>query len=116
MKLKYHVPLIGFLVPTFVISTFMFVCRGCPPLDQLIGFYVCVAGAVVTYYTGIHTGLKDRSEPLPASGPGNGGSAGNIRAGEVLLIPAHQMLNRDRYGLRRAKPSSVSQTVVISKT
>ena len=61
MKLKYHVPLIGFLASSFIISAFMFVCRGCPPLDQLIGFYVCVAGAVVTYYAGIHTVLKDRS-------------------------------------------------------
>ena len=61
MKLKYHVPLIVFLVLTLIISTLMFVYRGCPPMDQLIGFYVCVAGAVVTYYAGIHTVLKDRS-------------------------------------------------------
>ncbi|HOJ13604.1 MAG TPA: hypothetical protein PLS81_12160 [Deltaproteobacteria bacterium] len=60
MKFKYHVPLIGFLVPTFVISSLMFAYRGFPPTDQLVGFYVCVAGAVATYYAGIHTVLKDK--------------------------------------------------------
>ncbi len=43
MKFKYHVPLIGFLVPTFIISTLMFVYRECPPPDQLIGF-LCLRG------------------------------------------------------------------------
>ncbi len=62
MRLKYHFPLIGFLVPTFVISTLMFVYRGCPPIDQLIGFYACVIGAAVTYYAGIHTVLKDKEQ------------------------------------------------------
>ncbi len=61
MKLWYHLPLVGFLVPTLVISTLMFICRECPPMDQLIGFYACVIGATVTYYAGIHTVLKDKA-------------------------------------------------------
>jgi hypothetical protein len=61
MKFKYHVPLIGFLVPTFVISTLMFVYKECPPMDQLIGFYACVTGAIITYYVGIHTVLNDKA-------------------------------------------------------
>jgi len=61
MKMKYHFPLVGFLVPTFVISTLMFVYRECPPMDQLIGFYACVIGATIAYYTGIHVVLKDRA-------------------------------------------------------
>ncbi|HON37660.1 MAG: hypothetical protein ACOX3E_07885 [Desulfomonilia bacterium] len=62
MKLKYHVPLVGFLVPTFAISTLMFVYGECPPIDQLIGFYACVIGAAVTYYVGIHTVLSDSKQ------------------------------------------------------
>ncbi len=62
MKIKYHVPLIGFLVPTLVISTLMFVYRECPPIDQLIGFYICVIGASITYYIGIHTALNDNKK------------------------------------------------------
>ncbi|HOS96023.1 MAG TPA: hypothetical protein PLR71_01035 [Deltaproteobacteria bacterium] len=61
MKLRYHLPLIGFLVPTLVISTLMFIYRERPPMDQLIGFYVCVIGATITYYVGIHTVLKDKA-------------------------------------------------------
>ena len=61
MKLKYRFPLIGFLVPTFLISTWMFLYRHCPPLEQLIGFYACVIGAVITYYLGIHTVLSDKA-------------------------------------------------------
>ncbi len=61
MKLKYHVPLLGFLIPTFIISTLMFVYRECPPMDQLIGFYACVIGATITYYVGIHVALNDKT-------------------------------------------------------
>ena len=61
MKLKYHVPLMGFLVPTFAISTLMFVYGERPPIDQLIGFYVCVIGATVTYYAGIRVVMKDKT-------------------------------------------------------
>jgi hypothetical protein len=61
MKLKYHVPLLGFLIPTLVISTLMFVFRECPPIDQFIGFYACVIGATITYYVGIHMVLKDKA-------------------------------------------------------
>ena len=62
MKFKYHIPLLGFLVPTLVISTLMFIYRACPPMDQLVGFYACVIGAAVTYYLGIRTVLKDRAD------------------------------------------------------
>lgn len=62
MKLKYHIPLMGFLAPTLVISTWMFVYKECPPIDQLIGFYACVIGATITYYIGIHTVLSDKKD------------------------------------------------------
>lgn len=62
MKLKYHVPLLGFLIPTLVISTLMFVYMECPPIIQLIGFYACVIGASISYYAGIHMVLNDRTQ------------------------------------------------------
>ncbi|PKN88510.1 MAG: hypothetical protein CVU51_04000 [Deltaproteobacteria bacterium HGW-Deltaproteobacteria-1] len=62
MKLKYHIPLMGFLALTLVISTLMFVYKECPPIDQLIGFYACVVGATITYYIGIHTVLSDKKD------------------------------------------------------
>jgi hypothetical protein len=60
MKPKYHLPLLGFLVPTLVISTLMFVFKACPPMDQLLGFYATVIGATITYYAGIRVVLKDK--------------------------------------------------------
>jgi hypothetical protein len=55
------VPLLGFLIPTLVISTLMFVYMECPPIIQLIGLYACVIGATISYYAGIHMVLNDRT-------------------------------------------------------
>lgn len=60
MKLKYHLPILAFIIPTMIISTLMFVYKECPPVDQLIGFYFCVISATVTYYIGIKAVMNDK--------------------------------------------------------
>ena len=60
MKLKYHFPILAFIIPTMIISTLMFVYKECPPLDQLIGFYACLISSTLTYYVGIKMVMNDK--------------------------------------------------------
>lgn len=61
MKLRYFVPLIGFVVPTLVIG-FGFVIPGSPIEgwnSLTVGFVSTVVGACVTFYFGIWAVVKE---------------------------------------------------------
>jgi hypothetical protein len=62
MKMRYHLPLVGFVVPTVVIGYGFVIPRSCiAGINELtIGFATTVIGACVMYVVGIHTVLKDR--------------------------------------------------------
>jgi hypothetical protein len=61
MKLKYFVPLIGFAVPTVVITAVMFTLAP-PHISQRIGFLFLMAGVCGSYYLGIRSVLADREK------------------------------------------------------
>jgi hypothetical protein len=60
MKLKYILPLIGWLVPTVIISVIMFKVDAPLTEAQLVGFIALLASACITYVVGIKVVLKDK--------------------------------------------------------
>ncbi len=60
MKFKYWLPLIGWIVPTIIISLIMF--RVDAPLTdaQSKGFIALLVSACITYYVGIRQVLQDK--------------------------------------------------------
>lgn len=60
MKLKYWLPLIGWVVPTIIISLIMF--RLDAPLTQAqnYGFVALLISACITYYIGIRQVRNDK--------------------------------------------------------
>jgi hypothetical protein len=60
MKFKYLIPLIGWIVPTVIISIIMFKVDAPLTQPQLIGFIALLASACATYYIGIRQVLKDK--------------------------------------------------------
>ena len=61
MKIKYTIPLIGFVVPTLVIGYgFVIPNSVIAGVNQLsIGFGTTVLGACLAYFAGIHLVMKD---------------------------------------------------------
>jgi SAM-dependent methyltransferase len=68
-KIRYYVPLIGFVVPTLVIGYgFVIPCSVIAGVNQLtIGFGTTILGAVLTYVAGIRLAL---APSCPTPGPG----------------------------------------------
>lgn len=68
MKMRYLGPLLGFVVPTLVIG-FVWVIPGSPIEgwnEYTVGFVATVAGACVTYVTGLLMVIRDRDGcPVP---------------------------------------------------
>jgi hypothetical protein len=58
MKFKFFVPLIGFIVPTILITLILFTLEP-PHISQRIGFIFLVLGACGSYYLGIKSVLAD---------------------------------------------------------
>jgi ABC-type Fe3+ transport system permease subunit len=61
MKLKYTIPLIGFVVPPLVIGYgFVIPNSAIAGVNQLsVGFGTTVLGACLAYFAGIHLVMKD---------------------------------------------------------
>lgn len=62
MKIRYFMPLVGFVVPTLGIG-FGFVIPRSPIAgvnDLTIGFAMSVVGACVTYWLGVRTVVRDQ--------------------------------------------------------
>jgi hypothetical protein len=60
MKFKFFVPLIGFIVPTIVITLILFTLEP-PHISQRIGFIFLVLGACGSYYLGVKNVLDDKN-------------------------------------------------------
>jgi hypothetical protein len=62
MKLRYFLPLAGFVVPTVGIGYGVVIPRSCiAGVNNLtLGFAATIAGACVTYVFGLRTILRDR--------------------------------------------------------
>jgi len=60
MKFKYLLPLIGWIVPTVVISVIMFKVDAPLTEAQLYGFIALLISACITYYVGIRQVLRDK--------------------------------------------------------
>src|SRR5262249_26288762 len=62
MKIRYFVPLIGFVVPTLVIGFGFIIPKSCiAGLNDLsIGFLSSVIGACITYWVGVRTVVRDQ--------------------------------------------------------
>ena len=58
MKLKFFVPLIGFVVPTLIITAVLFYLEP-PHISQKIGFGILMIAVCGTYYMGIKGVLDD---------------------------------------------------------
>lgn len=60
MKLKYLLPLIGWLLPTVIISLVMFKLDAPLTETQNYGFAALLVSACITYVTGIKLVMKDK--------------------------------------------------------
>jgi hypothetical protein len=60
MKFKYLLPLLGWLIPTVIISLVMFRFDAPLTTSQYIGFTALLISACVTYLTGIRLVQKDK--------------------------------------------------------
>lgn len=60
MKFKYLAPIIGWVVPTIVISLIMFKLDAPLTPTQNIGFAALLISACITYVVGIQLVLKDK--------------------------------------------------------
>jgi hypothetical protein len=63
MKIRYFVPLIGFVVPTILIGFGFIIPRSCIAgfNDLTVGFACTVAGASLTYWLGMRAVLGDQN-------------------------------------------------------
>lgn len=61
MKTKYLLPLIGWLVPTLIISLLMFKYDAPLTQAQYIGFTALLLSACITYIVGIRVVLQDKA-------------------------------------------------------
>lgn len=60
MKTKYLLPLLGWLIPTIIISLIMFKYDAPLTQSQYIGFTALLVSACITYFAGIKVVLKDK--------------------------------------------------------
>jgi hypothetical protein len=60
MKFRYFLPLIGWLVPTVIISVILFKVDAPLTPSQLVGFIALLVSACVTYAVGVRMVLKDK--------------------------------------------------------
>lgn len=60
MKIKYLLPLLGWLIPTIVISLIMFKYDAPLTQSQYIGFTALLISACITYIAGIKLVLKEK--------------------------------------------------------
>lgn len=60
MKTKYLLPLLGWLIPTIVISLIMFKYDAPLTQSQYIGFTALLISACITYIAGIKVVLKEK--------------------------------------------------------
>jgi hypothetical protein len=60
MKIKYLLPLLGWLIPTIVISLIMFKYDAPLTQSQYIGFTALLISACITYIAGIKVVLKEK--------------------------------------------------------
>ena len=60
MKFNYLLPLIGWIVPTVIISVIMFKIDAPLTRAQLIGFIALLISACATYVVGIRLVMKDK--------------------------------------------------------
>lgn len=60
MKIKYLLPLLGWLIPTIVISLIMFKYDAPLTQSQYIGFTALLVSACITYIAGIKLVLKEK--------------------------------------------------------
>jgi hypothetical protein len=65
MKLRYFLPLIGFVLPTLGIGFGVVIPRSCIAgvNDLTIGFAMSVVGACITYFIGVRAVLRDQGNP-----------------------------------------------------
>jgi hypothetical protein len=62
MKTKYFLPLIGWFVPTVIISLVMFKYDAPLTQSQYIGFTALLVSACLTYVAGVKVVLKDKEQ------------------------------------------------------
>ena len=64
MRLRYWLPLVGFVVPTVLIGYGIVIPRSCiAGINELtIGFAITIVGASVTYVAGVRSALRERPE------------------------------------------------------
>jgi len=62
MKLRYYIPLVGFVVPTVVIGYGVVIPRSCIAgiNDLTLGFGTTILGACVTYVLGLRAALRQQ--------------------------------------------------------
>ncbi|MCC6572093.1 MAG: hypothetical protein IT274_10750 [Chitinophagales bacterium] len=60
MKFKYLLPLLGWLIPTVIISLILFKYDAPLTSTQYMGFTALLVSACITYCTGISLVLKDK--------------------------------------------------------
>lgn len=60
MKTKYLLPLLGWLIPTIIISLIMFKYDAPLTQSQYIGFSALLISACITYIAGIKLVLKEK--------------------------------------------------------
>lgn len=67
MKLRYFLPLLGFVLPTLVIGYGVVIPRSCIAgiNSQSVGFGTTVLGACLTYVAGIRAALRGSSGERP---------------------------------------------------
>ncbi|HPA34896.1 MAG TPA: hypothetical protein PLA16_00905 [Chitinophagales bacterium] len=60
MKFKYLLPLLGWLIPTVIISLILFKYDAPLTSTQYMGFTALLVSACITYWTGVSLVLKDK--------------------------------------------------------
>jgi len=70
MKVRYFVPLIGFVLPTLLIGFGYVIPKSCIAgiNEQSIGFLASVLGACVTYWAGVRSVVRDYERKTPEGG------------------------------------------------
>ena len=61
LKFKYFIPLIMFVVPTLIITAFVFSIEA-PGTLTLLGYANLIISVIVTYYLGLRSVIKDLHE------------------------------------------------------
>ncbi len=61
LKFKYFISLLGFLIPTLIITPIVWMFEA-PGVLTIIGFTTLIIGVILSYYMGIRGVLKDSSD------------------------------------------------------